>query len=435
MKKGRFKRWLWGAPLLLIALLAAWVTWQGKVAREDRDRELAALRALGTPTNAQEMRKLVAVDADDNAAPLYQKAFALLAKHGAQVPGPATVGAWSAADEARVRKWVADNRETLDVVKAAAQKPSCDFDRDWEEGFRMRLPEFADFKTLAKLIAKRAEIEAEAGRYSESMEWLDVGRAVARHADEPILIGMLVSIACESIVDAEFQRQLEVHGLQAPFRKAAAQFVARKQPLPCLDRGLGGEVIAATQFLDQVGSGEMSLRDLGASEDASLSERFVTAYLQVPMLRDGVAVKLLKHYRAAIEHVHNATDKTQSQLEAGRLLDNAALTDRSVSGRIVSIFLPVFAQAGAAGVALEAKRRMSRCALELWNRRAQSGRFPETLAPGPDSIDPFSGKPFVYQIDRGHVVLYSLGVNQNDDGGRRRGSSADDIPYAPTFKR
>jgi len=54
----------------------------------------------------------------------------------------------------------------------------------------------------------------------------------------------------------------------------------------------------------------------------------------------------------------------------------------------------------------------------------RTGHYPENLeALVPDilpevPIDPFTGKPIVYKMQNGELLIYSLGSNQKDDGGR-----------------
>jgi hypothetical protein len=56
--------------------------------------------------------------------------------------------------------------------------------------------------------------------------------------------------------------------------------------------------------------------------------------------------------------------------------------------------------------------------------KARTGRYPDSLAElVPDllpavPIDPFTGDPLVYRREGEGFVVYSLGSNQKDDGGR-----------------
>jgi len=54
----------------------------------------------------------------------------------------------------------------------------------------------------------------------------------------------------------------------------------------------------------------------------------------------------------------------------------------------------------------------------------QTGRYPANLAalvPGilPEvPVDPFTGKPLIYRLEGAGFIVYSLGSNEKDDGGR-----------------
>jgi hypothetical protein len=61
--------------------------------------------------------------------------------------------------------------------------------------------------------------------------------------------------------------------------------------------------------------------------------------------------------------------------------------------------------------------------LQLHAYRATHGRWPPDLdafCSDPNSplrIDPFSGRPFIYAVDKGEPRLYSVSENRTDDGG------------------
>jgi hypothetical protein len=47
--------------------------------------------------------------------------------------------------------------------------------------------------------------------------------------------------------------------------------------------------------------------------------------------------------------------------------------------------------------------------------------------------DPFSGKPYRYKLDEGHFVLYSVGPDMKDDGGKIDGNNAPDVGFSSRF--
>jgi len=83
---------------------------------------------------------------------------------------------------------------------------------------------------------------------------------------------------------------------------------------------------------------------------------------------------------------------------------------------------------------VENQRSMSAVALALAAHKADKGRYPArlgALAPAylkRVPVDFCSGKPFVYKLRGKGFVLYSLGPNMRDDGGRtwREGDDFDD---------
>jgi hypothetical protein len=73
---------------------------------------------------------------------------------------------------------------------------------------------------------------------------------------------------------------------------------------------------------------------------------------------------------------------------------------------------------------LEALMLATRAGLACKIYKGRTGRYPENLeALVPEilpeiPVDPFTGKPLVYRIAEGQLLIYSLGSNQKDDGGR-----------------
>ena len=73
---------------------------------------------------------------------------------------------------------------------------------------------------------------------------------------------------------------------------------------------------------------------------------------------------------------------------------------------------------------LEATFLAARTGLACRLFKSRTGQYPEDLAalvPGiltEAPIDPFTGKPFVYRREGEGFIVYSLGSNEKDDGGR-----------------
>ena len=91
-----------------------------------------------------------------------------------------------------------------------------------------------------------------------------------------------------------------------------------------------------------------------------------------------------------------------------------------------------------------AMRNAARVTLAMHAFRNEHNRWPETLAEATADEamdirqDPFSGGEFVYKVRNGQPIVYSVGLNGRDDGGRvgsRRGWGQDsDFVFWPALR-
>ena len=95
---------------------------------------------------------------------------------------------------------------------------------------------------------------------------------------------------------------------------------------------------------------------------------------------------------------------------------------QNVDNRIAAILFPVFDNAPLKIGQEEALRQLRKTAVALVAYRQKTGRYPERLdqLPVPPPPDVFSDKPFVYQRKDDGFLLYSVGPNLKDDGGRAK---------------
>jgi hypothetical protein len=84
--------------------------------------------------------------------------------------------------------------------------------------------------------------------------------------------------------------------------------------------------------------------------------------------------------------------------------------------------------------AYEASVEICRVGLALKLFKQKNGAYPETLAKlAPEflnsiPVDPFTGKSLVYRKDDAGFLLYSLGPNRRDDGGKPEAKSSKSWP-------
>ncbi len=425
----RLKLWHVAVAIPVVCGLGGWIATAitERNARAEVEREAAKLKALGIPTTPGEFVRNVPLQ--QNAAPIYQRALTVSKALGSTKIQSFRGTSIKPEELVEYRRYVIDQAPALDLVREASEKPDCSWNRDWSLGPLLLLPEYAELKGFGKLAASRAYLEAESGNYEASMQWLMVGRRVASHAREPILIACLVSVAIDSIMLNEFQQQLCQYGDKPAFRVAAAKFLEQPVPLPSVREGMKGEVMLVRTTMAGIEQGRKgfdpsAMFGFGTEPDAQ-TKAYMYAF-RFPFVRAAIEAKSLKRYREMFEAIGEGGFKKEQQVMAD--LDTKIIADRSLLGTLAGIFYPVFAQAGQAMTRLEAQRRISKAALDIWDLKAKAGVFPKAFTA---SVDPFTDKPLVYKKAGDRFQLYSVGANKTDDGGMAKPGKprTDDVEF------
>ena len=133
--------------------------------------------------------------ADDNAAPLYQRAFAALAadKELEESDADGESGEGTAILERHAA--------TLDLLRRATDKPGCRFDRDWSRpSIDMLLPEVQEMRRAARLLTLAARRAAADGDGAQALaDVVRIHRLGMHAAGEPILVSGLVGQAIDAV--------------------------------------------------------------------------------------------------------------------------------------------------------------------------------------------------------------------------------------------
>ena len=106
--------------------------------------------------------------------------------------------------------------------------------------------------------------------------------------------------------------------------------------------------------------------------------------------------------------------------EYRRLAETANVTYGASWNFFVKTLLPGAIQARASSDELRARFRLVRAALSLEQHKAVEGRYPKVLPHEPGLEDPFAWpSPMRYRISPSGAdyTLWSVGLNENDDGG------------------
>jgi hypothetical protein len=381
---------------------------------------IAELKAKGAPLSAKDLAA-PCPDAD-NAARLWKAAVNLLAVENDDkgLLGRAFMDLVASkplgpADRSAIAGVIAKNRAALELLYAMAEKP-CFLYRDPGAP----LPELMGPDAVKMILATRlmgfdALLKAESGDIPSAVDRIRAGLgSVSKVAQEGTLLTYLIAVAetrmLLSFLEAACRRN-EVAG-ENLFR-----LVADLEPSPWRERLAksisGDRVFMLESGLDTIQS------NFQAMDDKKLFNRLLYWLLR-PVLKDEVRWQLEKLNRWE----QMARDPYFMQRELLK-------TDPAFSGDAPWYFkLTGFLDGGAygtiflKGAQLEATFLASRTGLACRLYKSRNGSYPENLKALVPAIlkevptDPFTGKPLVYRREGEGFIVYSLGSNLKDDGGR-----------------
>jgi hypothetical protein len=334
--------------------------------------------------------------------------------------------------KAAITEFIQRNEPALGLFGQAAQFQQSRYPIDLNQGKSVLLPHLLKLKQAAKILELSSVSHAVAGQSGEAGDDLLTSFALARSLEsEPVLISQLVRVACDSIaVDALEQIlnriTLSTHTLDQ-LQDSLRQYEAREAMGLGFTRAFVGEQVS----------------DLSAFEMAP------DQYLTVP---DNATPEERKKFEIEIMETMKM-DRNYCQTTFDRAL---ALRSRPFPGRLSQ---DVFAEAEIAATnknlrlsclffaALDAiapkeagdlaNLRLAQTAIALEKFRSDhANRYPDALTElTPNYLpsvpaDPFDGKPLRYRKTGEGYVLYSIGRNLKDDGGKPGHGMEGDIVFS-----
>jgi hypothetical protein len=371
--------------------------------------------------------------------------------------GRAAARPWAAKDHPHIAAWLKANEKPLALTVAATRRPEYFnplVSRQNEKGpgalIGALLPGVQKCRELANALAARAMLRVAEGKADEA--WQDLlachrlGRLVARGAT---LIEALVGIAIEQIATQADLAYLERANLTSGQIRDRLKDLQSLPPLPPLadklDLGERFLYLDCVQLVRRGGLGMMDILSGGPSvRKPTAAEVWALGFVDwSPALREGnrwynrLAAAARLQGRAEREQALGRIEGELKALKKGatgpgnfawRLAagkdppDQAA--GKAVGDVLIGLLLPAVRKVQGAYDRAEQVQRNLRVAFALAAYRADRGRYParlDELAPQYLAAVPgdvFSGKALVYRpADEGYL-LYSVGANDKDEGGR-----------------
>ena len=414
-------------------------------------RQFAGIRSAGWPASPQDLNRWYAeVPPASNAAVGLAQAFGLLRtfpdKRVNEIDRARVLDRredWSAETRARIAEYVAMNSNALAHAQAGLSRPQCRYPVDLTYGFLALYPHLPKLKTLARTAALRAILAAEQGQRTD---WPPDIRLMlqlaATLASEPTLISQLTRDSVLAMSVQATERCLN----QSGFGNESAELIgafAGAVNTNAFRLGLIGERASAVPVF------RMSWAEMRQGEKAQKAE--VTMPKPPPLAGRPNPFLWLTGFLERDLSFFLGVMETNIALAAYRPPASLALTNIAqqfdeIANRNLYIFsqkvLPSIGRAAVRDATTIARIRLAQTALALARYRVVRGELPVDLADlvprflAAVPTDPFNGESLRYRRSDQGFIVYSVGADGHDDGGREMpldAKSSDTYTYDLAF--
>ena len=303
--------------------------------------------------------------------------------------------------------------------------------------FEIQLPHYPALRWIAKGFALRAGAAAQSGdggRTAESVAVLArVGEGCRR---QPLLIGLFVSTSIDSMATTGIWEGLNARALDAGQLKRVQQLVEKIDMRQAYLSALRGEVLGALDIINYIQEeGYQAFAAITAISDsgkpAGSSSRFAEAIVPYVMPSGWLDQNRATYANWVLDYaiLPARNDSYQTMIAKAAELENLIAETRpklisEVPHRVIALIsMPVVTQIARKMMYAEARRVLALSAIAVELYYLENGSYPdrieqlvpETLGVVPE--DPGDGKSIRYRREGDRYLLWSVGVDGEDDGG------------------
>jgi hypothetical protein len=441
---------------VFVFVIASLLYWRGKLAMAV-DAKLQEIRAAGLPTEGKELNAYYpAVPDNKNAALVMTQAFALMRNYPDSRSNetanfkillrgqPLTV-----EQKQLLSGYVEMNSAALDKMREAIKLPESRYPVDYTPGPGTFLPHLGKLKKLAVIVRYKSFLESESGDTTNAVFDIENLCGMSQTLDqEPDMIAQLVRIALIAIAENSLEHSFNISSLNESELAGLASAFSQAEKTNLMRKALIGELALNAPVFQLVRSRPKSAVEL--VEGAQQVGGFSTHTLDFWLIREpgffratGFWDRDFLFYLNTLE-TNIALDNfpPPKSLVAA---DNFKKVDETVGRKnyyLSKMFLAALSSAITKEASSFACLRTSIAAIAVERFRLAHGRLPENLNElVPQFLsavpsDPFEGAPLRYhRLAKGYVI-YSVGSDGHDDGGREKPAdwkSSDKTTYDITF--
>jgi hypothetical protein len=454
--KRLFFRICLAALFLLALLLVCFIVWRVNLAH-DVNAKLAAIRASGLPTSGAELNTYYsAVRDNENAALVMTQAFALMRNYSdsrsneiANFKIPSRGQSLTSEQNKLLSGYVEINSDALDKMREAIKLPESRYPLDYTPGPDTLLPHLGKLKKLAVIVRYKSFLESESGDITNAVFDIENLCGMSQTLDqEPDMIAQLVRIALIAIAENSLEHSVNINCLNESELAGLASAFSQAEKPNLMRQALIGELAINAPVFQMVRSRPKSAVEL--VEGAQQVGGFSTHALDFWLIREPGFFRAIGFWDRDFLFYLNTlgTNIALDNFPPPKSLvaaDNFKKVDETV-GRNNYYLSKMLLAALSSAITKEASSfaclRTSIAAIAVERFRLAYGQLPNTLnelvpqflSTVPD--DPFDGQPLRYHRPAKGYVIYSIGADGHDDGGREKPAdwkSTDKTTYDITF--
>ena len=440
-KRG-FRLW-YLAVIILVTLIAGFLVYR-RAGRTKLQAHLDALRAAGYPVDLVELDAWYAMPpAGENAAEYITEAIAQRKAPGTaeaedqpwlrQDQFPPRTQPLSQESQTLIAQVLDDNQEPIALLEEAATFSTSRYPVDLTRGHATLLPHLGGFRNTLYLLCLKALFAAEQGQPAVAADALAAAFAVADSlAPEPITISQLVRLASQQIALSATEQVINRTALREDDLSRLDKILSAAYDPNAMIRGFVGERCMAIQALSRPQEAGLGLAPVVASEGPSrLDLRIAQTLGKV----DHFLVEYIDQTNRQITAMRLPPQERQQALEEAR-----PQADQLIEAhKKLSYFTPTLSRFVRNDLTNLARIRVGRVAVAVERYRVAQGQLPDQL----DDLvptylesapqDPYDGQPLRYKRLSPGFVVYSIGSDLSDDGGKERPPRKRGQPSEPLY--
>lgn len=341
---------------------------------------------------------------------------------------------WNRIDSPLAAEWLDMNAKPLELIEQATRRSRYYSPFVTSTGLLEAESTVQNLRESIRLLTARAMFRLGAddveGAWSDLLAGHRLAELVSQHSSTSI--NYMVAIAVNSVA-AQGDAALIAHGLSLEQAEKCLEEFDRVPPFGSLADALneGDRFTSLDASFQMVSQMYMDLNTMLRDTNRTYDEIIA-------------AMKILNvtKRRQALEGIDQETKtriaraRKPLRLIAGLIINTRRTITRNIGDVLLGNLMPAFVIANSAQVRNQIRRDEIRIGFSLAAFHADHGKYPQTLdelAPkylAEVPLDQYTEKPLVYVPREDGFLIYSIGPNGKDDGGRTRGAAnEDDIPF------